>query len=197
VGRPREHDEATAVALLDAAERILEAEGVDALSVRRVADEVGTTTRAVYSLFESKEGLLVALGARAFELLGDVVGGQRLSADPAADLAKAGLGFRKFALAHPALFQLAIQRTLTDVAIWEQFADASRRTFGILVARVQRVADAGLLGTREVHAAATEYHALCEGLAGVELRGSLVPTGTAERMWRDALSSLVAGWTRG
>ena len=53
MGRPREHDAGTAAALLDAAERIVESEGLAALSVRRVADEVGTTTRAVYSLFGS------------------------------------------------------------------------------------------------------------------------------------------------
>src|SRR6478609_8874148 len=73
MGRPRVHDEATAEALLDAAERIVAADGPEALSTRRVADQAGTTTRAVYSLFESKEGLLVALGNRAFQMLGSWV----------------------------------------------------------------------------------------------------------------------------
>ena len=74
MGRPREHDESTAAALLDAAERAVEVEGLAALSVRGVAHDVGTTTRAVYSLFGSKDGLVVALGARAFDLLGAAVG---------------------------------------------------------------------------------------------------------------------------
>ena len=66
MGRPREHDERTAERLLDAAERIVEAKGLDSLSVRVVAHATGTTTRAVYSLFGSKDGLVVALGKRAF-----------------------------------------------------------------------------------------------------------------------------------
>jgi len=70
MGRRRIHDEATADALLDAAEAILEAEGLEALTVRRVADEVGTTTRAVYSSLGSKDALLTGLGMRAFDLLG-------------------------------------------------------------------------------------------------------------------------------
>ena len=37
MGRPREHDERTAVALLTAAERAVEAGGVEALAVRAVA----------------------------------------------------------------------------------------------------------------------------------------------------------------
>ena len=70
MGRPREHNEATATALLEAAERTVQAAGLEALSVRGVADDVGTTTRAVYTLFGSKDGLLVALGTRAFAMLG-------------------------------------------------------------------------------------------------------------------------------
>jgi AcrR family transcriptional regulator len=69
MGRPRAYDERVASVLLEAAERIVEAEGLDALSVRRVANEIAVTTRAVYSLFGSKDGLVVALGARAFDLL--------------------------------------------------------------------------------------------------------------------------------
>ena len=53
MGRPKEHDEATGVALLDAAERLVATGGVGALSVRAVAEAVGTTTRAIYSVFGS------------------------------------------------------------------------------------------------------------------------------------------------
>ena len=194
MGRPREHGEETAAALLDAAERIVESDGVDALSVRGVADVVGTTTRAVYSLFGSKEGLLVGLGEHGFRLLGRAVAAQRQTADPARDLAVAGLLFRTWALAHPSLFRIAVQRELPDPALAAGFGAAAVETFGILEGKVRRVADAGLLGSRAVRDAAVEYHALCEGLASVELRGFLVPAGRAERVWRDALATLVAGF---
>ena len=59
----------TAAALLDAAERTIAEGGVDALSLREVATSAGTTTRAIYSLFGSKDGLVGALGVRAFNLL--------------------------------------------------------------------------------------------------------------------------------
>jgi AcrR family transcriptional regulator len=70
MGRPREHDDRTAAMLLSAAETIVEQDGPEALSVRRVANDVGTTTRAVYSLFDSKGGLIAALAAHGFDLLG-------------------------------------------------------------------------------------------------------------------------------
>src|SRR4051794_34411571 len=103
MGRPKEHDEQMAVALLDAAEHIAERDGVAALSVRRVANEVGTTTRAVYSLFGAKEGLVGALGARAFDLLGASVTALPSTEDPGSDLVQAGIAFCHFARKHPAL----------------------------------------------------------------------------------------------
>src|SRR6185295_8413429 len=72
VGRPREHDEHTRAALRAAAERLVARGGAGALSVRAVAEEARTTTRAIYALFGSKDGLLVdALAQGAFEFLAD------------------------------------------------------------------------------------------------------------------------------
>lgn len=194
MGRPKEHGEATRQALLDAAERIVESEDVDALTVRRVADEVGTTTRAVYSLFGSKEGLLVALAVRGFEILRANLDGQRLTGRTSRDVAVAGLAFRTFALEHPALFRLGVQRDLPDPALAAEFGEAARAAFARLVARIDLLREAGYLRPNQVHQAATQYHALCEGLAAVELRGALIGPGAGERIWRDALARLVAGF---
>jgi AcrR family transcriptional regulator len=194
VGRPRRHGERTRDALLDAAERIVEAEGVEALTVRRVADAVGTTTRAVYSVFGSKDGLLVALGSRAFELLGSEIEAFPATRDPAADLVAAGVGvFRRFATEHPALFRIGVQQTLPDPGLAADFQEAARDALAGLAARVERLDAAGLLGGRSVRDAVRSFHALCEGLATIELRG-LLRAGEEERIWRDALAALVHGF---
>src|SRR6266545_5393910 len=110
VGRPREHDEDTGSALLDAAERIVETDGVAGLSVRRVADEAGTSTRAVYTVFGSKEGLIVALGRRTFDWLASAVDELSVRDDPVEDLAEAGVRvFRRLVVNHPALFTIGVQ----------------------------------------------------------------------------------------
>jgi AcrR family transcriptional regulator len=193
VGRPRRHGEQTAGALLDAAERIVESEGLEALTVRRVADAVGTTTRAVYSVFGSKDGLVVALGARAFELLRADVVALPTTRDPAADLVDAGVGvFRRFATEHPALFRIGVQRSFPDAALAAGFRDVATAALAGLAARVERLEAAGLLGGRSVRDAVLAFHALCEGLAAIELRG-LLPAGDEERIWRDALTALVQG----
>lgn len=196
MGRPREHDDQTAEALLDAAERIVESSGLDALSVRGVAAAVGTTTRAVYSLFGSKDGLVVGLGVRAFDMLGARLRRQRPTESPSADLVSAGVdGFRAFVVGHPALFVLAVQHQPPTLRGAGDFGAAANRALAELHAKVARLDDAGLLHGRSVQQAALEFHALCEGLAAVEFRcGPPMPTGREREIWVSALSALVAGF---
>jgi AcrR family transcriptional regulator len=194
MGRPRLHDEETAEALLDAAEAIVAAGGPDALSVRRVAEQASTTTRAVYSLFESKEGLLVALGNRAFETLGSRVGQTSWTEDPAADLVNAAVGnFRRWALEHPALFRIAFQRNEIPPELAERFRPTQLKALADLAEMVSRALGLhGGLANPEVREATTKFDAMCEGLACLELRGVLAPD-RAEGIWRDALAALLSG----
>lgn len=193
MGRPREHDQATAQALLAAAERTVTREGSDAMSLRELARDAGTTTRAVYSLFGSREGLLVALGARAFELLREGLDALPVTDDPREDLVAAGLMFRRFAVEHPALFAIGVQRTLSQPSLWPEFQPTAKAALGVLQRRVARLHQTGELGGRSVIEATFEFHALCEGLAAVELRGTY-PGADPERLWRDALRALVIGF---
>lgn len=194
MARPRVHDEQTAQALLDAAEGLVAAGGLDALSVRKVAAAVGTTTRAVYSLFGSKDGLVVALGIRAFDLLRVAIDALPVSDDPARDLVDAGvMVFRGFALQHPALFQLGVQQLGVSAELVQGFHDAAEQALAGLERRVARLADAQQLGGRPRWEAVCAFHALCEGLAALESRGTFHDADT-ERIWRDALAALIAGW---
>jgi AcrR family transcriptional regulator len=193
MGRPREHDEQTAAALLTAAERTIQIRGLESLSVRRLAGDVGTTTRAIYSLFGSKEGLIGALGAHAFDLLRHAVVALPTTDDPAEDLIEAGMVFRRFAIEHPSLFSIGVQRNLPSSEIWERFRSAASSARAALEDRLARLAERGLLGRRTVTSALCEFHALCEGLAAMELRGTCPPE-VAEQWWREGLGALVAGF---
>jgi AcrR family transcriptional regulator len=193
MGRPREHDERTAAALLDAAERAVVAGGAEALAVRGIAKEVGTTTRAVYSLFGSKDGLVAALGVRAFDFLRAGLDALPATDDPAADLVEVGLVFRRLATERPALYSIGVRRDVPDLPRWQPVCDAADAAFAVLMQRVARLGDAGLLGESTVVEATLQFHALCEGLATLERRGVRIPF-DAERSWRAAMASLIAGF---
>ena len=199
VGRRPEHDDGTRAALRAAAERLAAEGGPAALSVRAVAAEAGTTTRAVYSLFGSKEGLVVdALAQSAFEFLADGVDKLVETDDPVADLVAVGVPvFRTLVLEHPALYRIAFQRIMPGLRAGPEVTAARALAHTRLHAKIQRVEDAGLLGTKTVLEAAVEFNAMLEGLANAELRGStlpILPPGTEERTWRDALTTVVRGF---
>ena len=130
----------------------------------------------MYSLFGSKDGLVVTLGNRAFAMLGAAIAELPATADPSADLVEAGvLVFRPFAIGHPSLFRIGVQQSVRPPALPGEVADGASRAFAGLERRVGRVQAAGLPGSRSVRDAACQFHALCEGLAAVELRGRMPP----------------------
>jgi AcrR family transcriptional regulator len=199
MGRPREHDERTRAALRAAAERLVADRGPGAFSVRAVAEEAGTTTRAIYSLFGSKDGLLIdALAQDAFDYLADGIDALAETDDPAEDLVTVGLEvFRRLVLEHPALYRIAFQRVVPGFRAGPEVTVARERAFARLLARVQRLEAGGLLGRTSVSEAAVEFNAMMEGLANAELRGStlrLLPEGREGETWRGALTTVVRGW---
>ena len=193
MGRPREHDERTAAALLDSAERLIETGGPEALSLRQIAHRALTTTRAVYGLFGSKEGLIVALGNRAFEILGAGIRALPITKDPVADLVDAGvLVFRRFALEHPSLFRIGIDALSKSLA--ERFRPTRLEALALLQQRVDRLSDKRRRGGHMSSETTIAFHALCEGLAALELRGVL-PAGHEERLWHHTFIALLTGFT--
>lgn len=197
MGRPREHDEDTAEALVAAAEQIVAKKGADALSIRAVADEAGTTTRAIYSLFGSKDGLVAALARSAFDDVSRRLDALPESDDPVADVMEAGVSaFRPFVIEHPWLYRIAFQRVIPDLQDEPRLSASRNAAFARLVARFERCVEAGLLRGRNPTEAAIEFNALCEGLANAELRGQILPIlpeGRQEQTWRDALATLLRG----
>jgi AcrR family transcriptional regulator len=195
MGRPKEHDDTTREALLAAAEHLVERGGIGALSVRAVAEQIGTTTRAVYSTFGSKEGLLGALAKRSFDMLRDDLDRLPHTKDPARDLVQAALTvFRPMAVEHPSLFRIAFLRAAPDIDLGPAVGDAARAGYELLTDRVQRLADADLLGGRNVQAATREFNAMCFGMAVTELMNPAQLGPDPRRAWRAAFRTLIEGF---
>jgi AcrR family transcriptional regulator len=195
MGRPKEHNDEMRAALLTAAERLIEAHGPAAASVRAVAESVGTTTRAVYSVFGSKDGMLAALATRLFELLAQAVDACETTDDPVSDVVTISIdGFRRTALEHPALYGLVFLRLVGNIQLGSDFRQAATGAFGRLEAQLAVLDAQGQLGTTPVRTAAQSVHALTEGLASMELRGMISAPAGAEDIWRASIRALVTGF---
>ncbi len=196
MGRPREYDDATKAVMRAAAERLVAEGGPDALSLRAVAREAGTSTQAVYSLFGSKDGLVASLAEHGFELLAADLERLPETDDPATDLIEVGAKvFRGFVRAHPSLYRIAFQR-IGGLKAGAELTAARGRTLRLLEARVERLWDARPPRRKSVREATVTFNAMCEGLANAELRGGvlpILPASKEDQAWRFALLVTVRG----
>ena len=111
-GTPEGARRATRQRLLDAAERLSATHGWESLTVRRIAEEAGTSTRAVYALFASKEGLEQALHEAMFTRLRDLLRACEHTDDPRHDIAVQSLAYRQWAVERPERYALAMHRSV-------------------------------------------------------------------------------------
>jgi AcrR family transcriptional regulator len=197
MGRPRVHDERTERELLVAAEALLAAGGVAELSVRRLAETAGTSARAIYSVFGGKEGLVQALFREAFLALAADIDALPETDDPLADVVAAGVvGFRGWAMRRPQLFQLVFDARPPPLPGDQPPMQPGVQAFARLTAKVARASAAGLLTPGREREIALSFHALCEGMTSLELRGRfpLSPAHDPSQAWRDALTALLRGY---
>jgi AcrR family transcriptional regulator len=89
-----------------AAGRLLDREGTEAVTMRRVAKAVGITPMAVYRHFADRDGLLNALADGGFLELAARVEGTALPKDPEKQLTAISNIFLDFALEKPRMFEL-------------------------------------------------------------------------------------------
>ncbi len=131
--------------LLASAAEILETEGPEALSVRRIAAAAGVAPMGVYNHFDSKNGIIEALFIQGFERLREALTTIAEIQDPYEALREAGRRYRALALAHPKVYQLMFLRTLPGYEPSLAALEVAGRAFDSLVAEVQRAMVAGVI----------------------------------------------------
>lgn len=105
--------------------------------------------------------------------------------------------FRRLVLEHPAGYRIAFQRVVPGLHPGPELEEARERAWSQLRGKVQRLADAGLLGDKSTREAAVEFNAMLEGLANAELRGAVfrnLPEGDEEQAWHNALATVINGF---
>ena len=129
-------------ALILAAGKILEKEGVEALSVREAARRAGVSHNAPYRHFPEREALLAALAADGFAMLSEA---QRVAAE-AGGLRAMGEAYVLFALKHPQRFRLMFGGQVS-IARHPRLREVATKTFeglsGALSAKVPEAQGAG------------------------------------------------------
>ncbi|MGH3753074.1 MAG: TetR/AcrR family transcriptional regulator [Pseudonocardiaceae bacterium] len=193
--RPKLHDDALRIRLLDTAGELLTSEGPDALSLRRLATAAGTSTSAVYALFGGKPGLLRALYVEAFTRFGAHLYAVAPSGDPLADLVALAHAYRASATADPHFYAVMFNSPEPDFERTPQDRAHAEATFTPLCDAVRRAIAAGLLHDEDPGLIATALWANVHGLVSLELAWAIPPQARPPaEIFESAIRATLNGW---
>ena len=100
----------SAAQIVAAGRRILEAQGLDGLTMQRVAAAVGVRAPSLYKRVEGRNELVRLIAVDVAHELSTIVEAAATTGDPARDLVAVATAFRAFALANPEAYALLFRR---------------------------------------------------------------------------------------
>jgi len=159
-----------------AALRILEAEGEQALSMRRVADEIGVRAPSLYKHISGRDELIAALQAIGLRAAGQALSTARRKRTVATRLPAFAVAYRNMALARPALYRLTAGRPL----LRDQLPDGLEQEVAEIVVDV-------VGGDPDL---ARALWAFAHGMADLELAGRFPPGADLDKAWRVGVRAL-------
>jgi AcrR family transcriptional regulator len=183
--------DATRAQIADAALRLFVDEGVERVSMRRIADAVGYTPGALYAYFRDKDEILYALQVEGFaRLLEPMRAIDVATLTPGERLYRFGEVYLQFAFENPQLYQLMFitsrlgQRIREDKK-WEVGLDNYDR----VRRAVRDCMTVGVIPRGELEAATFATWAQVHGIAAIVIRGrfaGIISDEDLPRVVRDA-----------
>jgi AcrR family transcriptional regulator len=182
MSRDERANDAIRPALIEAAARLIATEGPAALTLRRVADAVGTSTMAIYTHFGGMPELRRAVRREGFARLAARGAQIGESDDPVADLAMLGLAYNENAISNPHLYRVMFM----EQPLEEADADAMTETSDMLAAAVQRCIASGRFAPADARELARQFWAVGHGALTIQMAHLLAP----EEAFRTAVGAV-------
>lgn len=151
------------VAVIEAATALVDEEGVDSLSLSRVARELHVKPPSLYNHVDGLEALRRGIALRASEDVGTQVGKASMGRAGRSALRAVADELRAYAAAHPALYELMAQIRVDD----QDFATASLQALEPVIAVIRGF---DLPEDEVIHAART-LRASLHGFVSIESAG--------------------------
>src|SRR5271157_475329 len=164
----------TASRIATAARRLLDKEGTEAVTMRRVAKAVGVTPMAIYRHYPDRASLLNALADEGFEELTAFLAGKKFSGSIEGQLTKMVEIYLEHALQKPRLFELMFLKPREGARRYPRDFKAGRSpTANLMAAVVQRAIDSGYFRNDDAWEIVFAMGALSHGLIMLYLGGRM------------------------
>jgi AcrR family transcriptional regulator len=196
--RQEREREAVGRAILDAARELFVAEGYNNVSIRKIAEKIEYSPASIYSYFEKKDDIFLALAEEGFRLLftAEVVTSSTGSVD---SIREGFWHLYEFSKTHPEYFALMfVDRSVPRISHdWERFGFV-REMKKSVADRIQQAIDAGEFpaGTPP-DAVFRILAAAIHGVAVLRLCDRLGPGENADALARDTLEAALTGLRAG
>ena len=165
-------------ALIEAGAEILSKEGVNGLSLRKVARKAGVSHAAPYAHFPDKQTLIAAISTEGYRMLYEQLDAavQRYRDDPLRQLVEAAWAYISFALSDPAHFKVTFSGVVEKEKDYPAYVELSKKSFGLVVQTVAACQVAGVLKPGPADATAVSVWSLVHGFASLLLEGQISHT---------------------
>jgi len=184
------------IEILEAAERIFVADGYEGATIRKIADEVGVSSTALYMHFRDKDEILHQICLGMMQVL--LEQNSQIAAMPSDAVTRVRLmleAYVRMGLEHPNAYRLvycADQRpgtTPTQLATAENARLCYERYVGV----VSEIAAAGRLRSADPNAAAQVLWTACHGLVALMITRPTVDWAPADELTSLLLEGLLHG----
>ncbi len=184
---PKAPDPRVRTALIDEAATLLIEHGPDALTTRRLAAAVGTSTMAVYTYFNGMNDLRWAVAREGFDRLARYLDQIERTDDTVADLGALGGAYCRNAVVNPHLYRFMFLERPPDGD-----PEVGIDTFERLVEGVARAIEAGRFDEADAWDLATQLWAATHGIITLHLSGILTFDDAMRTLQDTALNLYVA-----
>jgi AcrR family transcriptional regulator len=165
-------------ALIQAGIEILSKEGVNGLSLRKVARKAGVSHAAPYAHFTDKQALVAAISTAGYEKLYakvyDAV--QHHQGDPLRQFVEAAWAYVEFALTDPDHFKITLSGVVEKEKDYPAFVEISHKSFRLVVELVEAGQRAGILNEGPADLVAVSVWGLVHGFVSLILEGQISHT---------------------
>jgi len=168
------------------ARRIIDSDGIEALSMREVARRLGVSHQAPYKHFPSRDHIIAEVVARAYRSFAAELDGRPKTGDPLEDMTSLGPAYLDYARRHPLEYKLMFETPLPDPSDHPEMLQQARHSFDILRQALQHLMPSRTDDEREydalfvwatIHgmASMTQSHVLGTLGLGAKMRKAIEP----------------------
>ena len=174
--------------ILESAWKLVNDEGWQNLSIRRIADAIEYSVPVVYDHFENKEAILTVFNRRGFQLLGDNLKAAKiLHTSPVAQLEAIAYAYWNFAFDHKEYYQLMFGLGMPGC---EELANVPELAsfIEVIESTISRIIMEGNNKNADVMLKVRSFWSMIHGLVSINL---LAPPSGHEGVSKDQLNKMI------